>query len=394
MAAWTTSQLKELFDQRFQDSEKAVAAALAAQESAVAAALGAAERAVLKAETASEKRFECVEVNTLILCSDLVWRPAGGLLPGDELIACDETSPTRSGRRFRRALVTANAIRRDTLLLVTTEAGNVRCNSQHPWLARRDSTQKRGRSHWQWVEAIDLRPGDSVLRAVDTWETDRSWESGWLAGIYDGEGCLSLSTNNLQLTIAQRESLTSERIAVALKDRIGHVPLTYRIEPGTPSTPNNTVPFFHFMVTHRPDVMKLLGSVRPPRLLERADGAWEGKVIAANGRAVTVLSVKNDGMGDIAALSTSTQTYVADGYIMHNSVNEFRATLSDQAAHLMPRPEAQVEFKALRERIDTLAVRVEHAEGRGAGINAGWGYLVGLVGVLAAIAGLASRFFH
>lgn len=51
---------RQLHTQRFEDQDKAVAAALAAQEKAVVAALAAAEKAVAKAEAAAEKRFENV----------------------------------------------------------------------------------------------------------------------------------------------------------------------------------------------------------------------------------------------------------------------------------------------------------------------------------------------
>jgi hypothetical protein len=64
MAAATASSddipLRQYVDMRFEQQDRAVAAALAAQEKAVAAALAAADRAVAKAETAAEKRFESV----------------------------------------------------------------------------------------------------------------------------------------------------------------------------------------------------------------------------------------------------------------------------------------------------------------------------------------------
>ena len=49
MSEWTVDTLKEHFEQRFQDSDKAVQAALQATK-----------EAVLKAEVATEKRFESV----------------------------------------------------------------------------------------------------------------------------------------------------------------------------------------------------------------------------------------------------------------------------------------------------------------------------------------------
>ena len=246
------SDQRDFFSQRMADADKAIQAALIS-----------AEKAVTKAEEAAEKRFECVASDVLILCADRTWRPAGDLRPGDELIACDETATARRARRFRRSVVTANEEKRDVLLRVTTSAGAVRCNSQHPWLARRDSTGQPGRPNWRWVTTADLRPGDSVLHAVGTWDADRS---------------------------------------------------------------------------------------------------WEGQAIASHGRAAAVTSVEGDGTGMIAALSTSTHTYIAGGFIMHNSVNEFRQSLSDQTATFIPRVEYDGAHNALIERISGMAERMSALE--------------------------------
>lgn len=73
-------------------------------------------------------------------------------------------------------------------------------------------------------------------------------------------------------------------------------------------------------------------------------------------------------------------------------VNEFRQTLSDQAATFLSR----AEFEAQRRADDTqrkaddlrmrdLAARVDKTEGKSAGLNAGWGYLIGAIGLFAAI---------
>lgn len=70
------------------------------------------------------------------------------------------------------------------------------------------------------------------------------------------------------------------------------------------------------------------------------------------------------------------------------SVNEFRQTLTDQAATFMPRVEAEQRIEALAEKHDALAARVDRTEGRSTGMSASWGLLVGvvlLVGALVAI---------
>ena len=57
-----------------------------------------------------------------------------------------------------------------------------------------------------------------------------------------------------------------------------------------------------------------------------------------------------------------------------DGVNEFRRTLSDQAATFV----TKTEFNALKERLD-------RTEGRSTGISAVWGVTIGAVGIIAAI---------
>ena len=74
------------------------------------------------------------------------------------------------------------------------------------------------------------------------------------------------------------------------------------------------------------------------------------------------------------------------------SVNEFRAQLKDQQAGLMTRPEADSEFRAIREKIDGMVSRQDKGEGKGVGLQAGWIYLTGAVALLAVIIGLVFKF--
>jgi hypothetical protein len=78
------------------------------------------------------------------------------------------------------------------------------------------------------------------------------------------------------------------------------------------------------------------------------------------------------------------------------SVNEFRAQLADQAARLLPRAEAEVEHRALRELIErnaamiaALSLRIERSEGQRGGLRDGWGYLVGAAGFVATLIAIA-----
>lgn len=65
--------------------------------------------------------------------------------------------------------------------------------------------------------------------------------------------------------------------------------------------------------------------------------------------------------------------------------NEFRGQLKDQAERFMPRQEAEKSMVANAEKTDAIAARMDRTEGRSVGISAGWGWLVGAVGLAAAL---------
>lgn len=88
------------------------------------------------------------------------------------------------------------------------------------------------------------------------------------------------------------------------------------------------------------------------------------------------------------------------------SVNEFRATLSDQQRDLATKTECDLRFKAVEDRlsesirtrlaqveavnnrVNEIVLEVREYKGRGTGLNAGWGYLVGAIGAAGALVAL------
>lgn len=69
------------------------------------------------------------------------------------------------------------------------------------------------------------------------------------------------------------------------------------------------------------------------------------------------------------------------------SVNEFRAALSDQQRDLMPRPEAEVLLRSLTEKYDTLV----KGRSENVGMKNGWAYAIAAIGVVVAILAILTR---
>lgn len=69
-----------------------------------------------------------------------------------------------------------------------------------------------------------------------------------------------------------------------------------------------------------------------------------------------------------------------------DSVEQFRGTLSDQAARLMPRIEVDNRMLSMNEKIADLGARLDKNEGKGLGISAIWGIIIGVFGMLGVLA--------
>jgi hypothetical protein len=68
------------------------------------------------------------------------------------------------------------------------------------------------------------------------------------------------------------------------------------------------------------------------------------------------------------------------------SVNEFRATLTDQQRTFIPRAEVEVLIRALSDKVSSLESRQDRYDNQRRGAVGGWGYAVGAIGFVLMIA--------
>ena len=70
------------------------------------------------------------------------------------------------------------------------------------------------------------------------------------------------------------------------------------------------------------------------------------------------------------------------------SVNEFRGSLNDMVATLIPRREADERFKTIAEKLDGLQARLDRNDGGSAGLRQGWIMLLGAVALISTLASI------
>lgn len=258
----------------------------------------------------------CVAPETRVLTADLRWVSAETLEVGDELTAFDETG-NGAGRRWRKASVqVAQRLMRPCWRLYMSDGTTLVASSEHRWL-----TYAEHENRWKQTDELvtnmhrEGRP-TRIVKLLDPWEEDGSWEAGYLAAAFDGEGHLvqidrsECDGAQVILGFSQRENAMSEAVRVAA-ERMGFDLravgfggkngdcVKYRIAGG------------------RSEVLKFLGRIRPRRLLAK----FTPDILGVMHRLDAVAVERAEFLGEqpVIGLGTSTKTFVAEGFASHNS---------------------------------------------------------------------------
>jgi hypothetical protein len=275
--------------------------------------------------------YKCLGVDERILTADLRWVPSGDLRVGDELFAFDEDAGSGKAaprRRLCGSTVTHSEPAVEECVRVHLASGeSVVCTADHPWLAQKCGPRRDGDGLYlgprSWVRADQLanptsrrrnaQPHWYAMRQFPTWEPITSYVAGWLAGMMDGEGSVKVA-DGISVTVTQNEGRTAGRLEAAFAE-LG-IPVGRYV-----SLPNRLSrrPIIRFdLLGGTGMVLKALGSLRPERLIENLWGDGIPKM-GVRGDPVAVEAVESIGRREIQSISTSSGTYIGEGYLMHNS---------------------------------------------------------------------------
>jgi len=275
--------------------------------------------------------FNCVTPDTKVLTHDLQWIPAGEIESGDMLIGVEEEMTNEYARHLAVGEATVNGRRIEALYEVTfTDGRVVRCNGEHRWLVK-----KVGLKGTEWVATQDIhkemekaagRPRKwSVMGVCTPWTEDISKEAGYIAGLLDADG--SFGTVQLNVMFAQQMNTVLARLEYGLIHRGYKLGRTACKSPEALEQTRSQKQVYSVRVLGGfTEQIRLLGTIRPPRLLERwltlidlESRRLEGRGSGA-GKPVGIVSVESVGEGEIVLLGTSCHTYLAEGLVCHNTV--------------------------------------------------------------------------
>lgn len=254
----------------------------------------------------------CVDPKVRLLMADLTWKEAGDISTGDEVVSFDETRPVgrNQGQRLRTGVVEAVSMIVRPRVRIETDLGDIVSSVDHLWLMS-GSHLPDGKRYRRWKSAIDVIPGDRICFFSSPWVVEPTWESGWIAGMMDGEGCLSLGLRP-GITFAQNVGPEFDLYHRLMTER--GFDLTTHVRP-------NGLGTIH--LTQIGEIARAIGTFAPERFKRRPDlrSLWEDRIIDGRWRDATVQAVVPIARkGQVASIQTSTRTFIADGFMSHNCI--------------------------------------------------------------------------
>ena len=271
--------------------------------------------------TKNDKRFrmngladwveKCLHPNTRVLKTDLHWVKISELSVGDKLVGIDEQK--RFGKRRRLLCETViEAINytqhQDAYKIIFENGNSVIASKNHKWLCK-----KFNKWQYDWATTEELKPGSMLQACCDVWEEDDSYDAGYIAGFLDGEGHAGFKNRNY-VGFVQADNGITEKISAILTTK------GFRFnEKLTSIMGSKKKRYKSLFIQNRKEVWKLLGSIRPKRLLDKV--VIDGKDVCAE-HTQSYWKVKEIipcGSYRLVDIQTACHTFVAEGVFSHNS---------------------------------------------------------------------------
>ncbi|MCI0560234.1 MAG: hypothetical protein MN733_17245, partial [Nitrososphaera sp.] len=254
----------------------------------------------------------CVAPETRLLTEKLSWERANDLKEGQILVGFDEKIGGYSPK-FKPAEITSVCEVLKPSVRIITDKATVVCSIDHLWPVRRKvKGTNNNNKHLSWVRTDELNVKDSISYFAEPWVEDCSKEAGYIAGLMDGEGSLSVGEKHAGVTISQNEGVVLDELTQILRQK----GFSFSVKPVKRKKKLRIV---YFTGSNRPGI-RSLGIFRPRRLLAKATERmlYGRRIWSGHSKRAKVLKIENLGIQKLVSISTTSRTFIAEGLLSHN----------------------------------------------------------------------------
>lgn len=259
----------------------------------------------------------CLHPSIRVLTKEIKWESLESLKIGQEIIGTDEfTNGHGTSRKLKKTTIEAKKEVFENAFRIKCDNGEeIIATAEHRFLSK-----KKGVTDTIWKHVSDFKCGDVIKYVTHTWNSP-TYEDGWMSGILDGEGSLAKpSRQGANLSISQIAGAVLERIKQYMIDN----KYTFRIECDA-RQPRESSKFgkqnvYKIVLSRIDEIFRIIGKVRPSRFIERE--WWKDKSLPGKKTGVgwaKIISIESIGKMRMIDLQTSTKTFIAEGFVSHNS---------------------------------------------------------------------------
>ena len=289
----------------------------------------------------------CLTPDALILTEDLRWVSLSDIKEGDALVGFTENGRGKFGKRrsWEKSIVTH--LHREMAQVYDVELENgdhIKTTADHRWLVHSRDGYKWTETQGMWVNGRNPQGQKKtgphtggvttiVCKPFLVCHREESYDAGWLAGMIDADGhvCQQNIHNpdgtmryGFRIGVAQSETYPyiCERIINLIERFTGnHKPCRQSIERPHSSIKSNVRTWQYLVTGTNVEKLQFLMRVRPMKA-RKVDINKLGEVRSKYD--TKVRSITPCGEQEIVVMETSTHTFIANGYMMHNC-NRFSA---------------------------------------------------------------------
>lgn len=270
----------------------------------------------------------CLDPATRILTVDLRWVPISEIAVGEKIVAVDEFPRGGMGgdRHMSTGVIEAkNEVVENAYRISFQDGRSVICTGKHRWLARTADVATR----WATIEDIGRDPnrpllrtqlqlGDKIRWITKPWD-EPDFEDGWFGGMLDGEGSHSNGNRSgAAVMVCQKHGPVWDRLNKYARDRGYNYTTENDLNPRL--TKFGTEPCPKICFTRMDEIFRLIGQTRGTRFLGWE--FWQGRSLPGKHSGIgwsVIIGIEPLGPRRMIDLQTSTGTFIAEGFVSHNS---------------------------------------------------------------------------
>lgn len=262
----------------------------------------------------------CLEERTPVLMADLTWKPIADVQIGEHIMAFDEHGKTRGDllRKWRMATVTNKVVSQKACWLMQSEHGDLTLTPDHRVMSMPDNKCSSAR----WSKISDLWVGRSNFALAFQCQYQAlsdPYQLGYLAGLFDGEGTLTaqsapLAKRNLRAAFYN----TNKEIVVRAAQFLMRLGFQLDVDYYSPRDQSHKPGYRVCIKGGVGQVVRFLALVRPARLLNRFYELISDPPVFRPKPSRIYARNKNVGVKTVVDLTTTTGTFIANGFAVHN----------------------------------------------------------------------------